>query len=336
MKKLALFISVLIVVALLGFITYKFGVIFLLRLVFGVGYALLAVIFGILFAVMIYARSKYSLLGLIALLSSFYAAYQCIVWSEPLHVLWITVGYLFTLAVSYWWILEPDLTLSERLKSPKSLEKSGNWKAAARKYEKRGNYIEAAECYLKAGMKESAAWCYEKAKEYAKAAEIYEKLAGEQDEDYYWKEAREMWLKAGDELKAVECLEKYAENEPWFWEDVAEGYEKLNKKENAEKAWKRALDYYIKEAQEEGVFWEDVAKIYEKLGDTEKAKDAMLKFAKYCEKEAEEDEAWWKHVAEAYEKLGDTEKAKEARKRYEEYRKRVQSGITTSSPAESG
>ncbi len=303
-------------------IAHYFGLLFLIRLILGLCFLGLAMIFAVMLGILVYAKSfKYASLSAIGLISSAYAVYQCYTWRNPIQVLYIIIAYVIVLIFGVWWISEPDLSIIERLRSAASLERSGNFRAAARKFEKKGDYAKAAECYLKAGMLESAAWCYEKSKNYAKAAELYERIAKEKGESYYWKEAHEFWKKAGDKVRAAKCLEEYAKEEPWFWEDVAKLYEECGKREESERAWKKALEYYIREAQEEGVFWEDVAKIYERLGEKEKAKEAWVKYAKYCENEAEKDPAWWKHVAEAYEKLGDKQKAEEAKKRYEEYRK---------------
>jgi tetratricopeptide (TPR) repeat protein len=312
-----------IILAIIGGIWHYFGIIFLTRLILGLAYLGLFVIFAIMFGVLLYARSfKYNLLTLIGLITSAYALYQCYTWKEPIHVGYVTVLYILAFIGGVWWITEPDLSFYERIRSASSLEKSGNFRAAARKYEKAENYSKAAENYIKAGMMESAAWCFEKAEEYEKAAELYEKIAEEKGEIYYWKEAHEFWKKVGDLKRAARCLEKYAEDEPWYWEDVAKMWEEIDR-EKAEEMWKKALDYYIREAEEEGVFWEDVARIQEKLGEKEGSKKAWEKFLEYCLKEAEEDESWWKHVAEAYENLGEKEKADEAMKRYEEYRKKI-------------
>jgi len=290
------------IIAIAAAIVYYFGFVFLLRLALGICYALFAILLAVVFGILVYAKSRYALLALIGLIPAAYAAWQCYEWSQPLHVGYITAGYILAAVFGLWWLAEPDMSITERLRSAASLEKAGKFRSAARKYEKKGNYGKAAECYIKAGMLESAAWCYEKAETYDKAAELYEKLAKQKREGYYWKEAYEFWKKAGKKERAAECLEMYAKDEPWYWEDVAK--------------------LYTKEAEEEGVFYEDVAKIYEKLGDHEKARQAMVKYAEYCEKEAEKDAAWWKHVSEAYEKLGMKEKAEEARKKYEEYRSR--------------
>lgn len=126
-------------------------------------------------------------------------------------------------------------------KSAESLERAGKYKQAARKYEKAGNYLKAAEMYIKLGWLESAAWAYEKAGEYAKAAEIYEQLYGKEKDTYYLKEAHEYWKKAGDMERAAKALERYAEEEPWFWEDVAKLYEELGNEEKARKPGKRPL-----------------------------------------------------------------------------------------------
>ncbi len=142
-------------------------------------------------------------------------------------------------------------------------------------------------------------------------------------EGNYRAAARKYEKKAGNVAKAAECLEKYAEQESWFWEDVAKMDEELGDNKKAREAWQKALEYYVNEAQEEGVFWEDVGKIHAKLGDEDKAKEAYQKFLEYCLKEAENDEMWWKHVAETYEILGEKEKAEEAWERYENYRKKI-------------
>ncbi|MDI3497884.1 GlcNAc transferase, partial [Archaeoglobus sp.] len=208
-----------------GAIAYFFSPLFLLRLILFLAYLGVAAISAIMAGVLIYAKSKYTLPSLLSLIASLYALYQCYTWENPMHVAYITAAYILAFAFGLWWISEPDLTLYERLRSAKALENAGRYRAAARKYEKSGNYKSAAECYLKAGMEESAAWCYEKAEEFSKAAEIYEKLAAEKGDSYYWKEAYEFYKKAGEMRRAAECLERYAEDEPWFWEDVAKIYE---------------------------------------------------------------------------------------------------------------
>ncbi len=312
-----------VILAVAVAIAHFFGIWFLIRLVLGLGFLGLTVMFAILLVVLLYARTfKYVPIPALGLISSAYALYQCYTWRHPIHVLYVIIAYAVVLVVGIWWISEPDMSLGERIRSAQSLERSGNYRAAARKYEKKGDYVKAAECYVKAGMLESAAWCYEKAEMFDKAAELYERLAREKGESYYWKEAYEFWKKAGNKLKAGKCLEEYAKEEPWYWEDVAKIYEEIGRKEEAERAWRRALEYYLKEAKEEGVFWEDVAKIYERLGEKEKAREAWFKYAEYCEREAKKDPAWWKHVAEAYEKLGDLKKVEEAKRRYDEYRRR--------------
>ncbi len=314
--------ALLCVLGVVAAIIHFFGLWFLIRLILGLGFLGLAIVFAVIFGILLYARSfKYATLSALGLVTSAYAVYQCYVWRHPMHILYILIAYILVLAFGIWYISEPDLSVVERLKSAASLERAGNYRAAARKFEKKGDYLRAAECYLKAGMLESAAWCYERAEKYEKAAELYERLAREKGESYYWKEAYEFWKKAGDRVRAAKCLEEYAKEEQWYWEDVAKLYEEAGREDDARRAWERALEYYLKEAKEEGVFWEDVAKIYERLGLKEKAKEAWRRYAEYCEREAEKDPAWWKHVAEAYEMLGEKEKAEEARKRYEEYRR---------------
>jgi len=81
------FIGTIIVIA--AAIVHYFGFMFLVRLVLGLGFAALAVLFAILAGVLVYAQSfKYALLSLIGLATSAYAAYQCYVWQEQL--MWVT------------------------------------------------------------------------------------------------------------------------------------------------------------------------------------------------------------------------------------------------------
>ncbi len=322
MERITIYVIALIlgILVVCGAIVYNFGWLLLIKIILGFAFLVATILFAVLFGITLYARSKYSILALIGFLTSLYALYQCYTWSNPIHIVYIIVAYILAIVFGVWYISEPDLGLVERLRSTKTLESSGNFRAAARKYEKKGEHFKAADCYIKAGMLESAAWCYEKAGAYSRSAEIYERLAREKGESYYWKEAYEFYKKAGNLKKACECLEMYAKDEPWYWEDVAKLWEEVGDEDRAREAWMKALDYYLKEAEEEGVFWEDVAKIYERLGD-ERAKEAWMRYAEYCEREAEKDPAWWKHVAEAYEKLGMRDKAEDAKRKYEEYKK---------------
>jgi len=136
---------VVLILAIAVAISYYFGILFLIRLVLGLGFLSLAILFAIMFGVLVYAKSRYSLLTLVALLTSCYAAYQCYVWSNPLHVAYVIALYIIAAIFSLWWISEPDLSFSERLRSAKSLENSKNYRAAARKYEKQNNDLKAAE-----------------------------------------------------------------------------------------------------------------------------------------------------------------------------------------------
>ncbi len=315
--KLAVASATAVTACVLVFIAYWFGVAFLVRLILGLGFGLFAIAMLALTGILIYAKSKYSVLSLIYTIPAILAVYWCYRW-HPLYVAGVIAFYAVTFALGVWWISEPDMSLAERLRSASSLEKSGNYRAAARKYEKAGNYEKAAECYLKAGLKESAAWCYERAENYVRAAELYEQIAREKKESYYWKEASEFYKKAGRKKDSARCLAEYAKEEPWYWEDVAKLYEEAGDVEKTKESWKKSLEYYRKEAEEEGVFWEDVARIEEKLGMN--AEESWRKYLEYCINEAKKDCMWWKHVAEAYEKLGEKEKAEEARKRYEECR----------------
>ena len=234
------------------------------------------------FAFCLYAKSwKPSVgFGMFALLNAV-ALYYTYRWKH-LEIVGGIVGLMILLFLfGVWYISEPDIGLVDRFKSPEKLVKEGKLKEAARKYEKRGDYLNAAKLYEKIGWLESAAWAYEKAGDYVKVAEIYERLYEKENDVYYLKESYEFWKKAGNLKKAVKVLEKYAEEEPWFWEDVAKHYEELKDEENAIKAWKKALEYYLKEAEEEGVFWEDVGNIYKRLGDLEKAKEAWERYEEY-------------------------------------------------------
>lgn len=255
-----------------------------------------------------------------------YATYLCLTWQKLEIVGCILVLFALGFVGFVWYVSEPDLGIIDRFKSAERLEREGKYVAAARKYEKKGNHRKAAEIYEMLGWFESAACAYEKAGDYRKAAEIYEMLYEEKRDAYYLKEAHELWKKAGNMEKAAGCLERYAEEEPLFWEDVAKMYEALGNHDKSRSAWQKALEYYLSEAQKEGVFWEDVGKIYEKLGDKDKARESYQKFLDYCLKEAEEDKMWWKHVAETYEILGEKEKAEEAWIRYEEYRRAIENG----------
>lgn len=313
-----------LILAVVAGIIYKWGFWMLVRVVLSLGFLGLTLMLGFFLALTLYAESwRYALYLVAPTALSAYATYLSVTWQKLSIVGWIIVLFILGLIFGIWYISEPDLGLLDRFKSPETLEREGNYKAAARKYEKKGNYLKAAEMYEKLGWMESAAWAYEKAEKYEKAAGIYEQLYEKEKDTYYLKEAHEYWKKAGNMDRAAKALERYAQEEPWFWEDVAKLYERLGNGEKAKEAWKKALEYYISEAREEGVFWEDVGNIYKKLGEEGKAREAYQRFLEYCLREAEEDGMWWKHVAETYELLGEKEKAQEAWKKYEEYRKRI-------------
>ncbi|NJE26856.1 tetratricopeptide repeat protein [Thermococcus sp. MV5] len=313
-----------LIIAIVAGIVYKWGFWMLVRIVLGLGFLSLTLMLGFFLALTLYAESwKYAGLLIIPTGISAYATYLTFTWQKLKIIGGIIVLFILGLAFGIWYISEPDLSLVDRFRSAENLEKAGKYKAAARKYEKKGNYLKAAQMYEKLGWMESAAWAYEKAEKYEKAAEIYEQLYEKEKDTYYLKEAHEYWKKAGNMERAAKALEKYAEEEPWFWEDVAKLYEELNNEEKAREAWEKALEYYKDEAQEESVFWEDVGNIAKKLGNEKLAKEAYQKFLEYCLKEVEEDPMWWKHVAEAYEYLDEKEKAEEARQKYEEYRKKI-------------
>ena len=316
----AIVVFFITLLAFAGAIVYFYNITTLLKLIFGLIFVGTLLMSGMFSAITAYAKSyRFFMASLIVFLLSAYGLYSIYAWN-PSGIVFVMTIFVLAFVIFIWYISEPDLSIAERFSSPESLMNKGNFRAAGRKFEKRKDYVRAAESYIKAEMLESAAWTYEKAEKYREAAEIYEMLAERQNDIYYWKEAYEFYKKAGDMRKAAECLENYAKDEPWFWEDVAEIYEQIEDEKKMKEALKKALEYYRKEAEEEGVFWEDVAKLYEKLGEDELAKGAWVNFARYCESEAEEDPAWYRHVAEAYEKLGLDERAKEAKKKYKEYR----------------
>lgn len=277
----------------------------------------------------LYAENvKFTVLSLVPAVILGYTTYLTFVWEQTMVILGVFILLVLAVLFGIWWISEPNLSFSERMRSAGSLKDKGNYRAAARKYEKSEDYENAAECYEEIGQSESAAWAYEKAENYEKAAMSYENV--EDEDPYHWKEAYENWKKADNKFKAAEALERYAEEEPWYWEDVAELWEEVEKEDvdstqRAEEAWKKMINYYEDESEEEGVFWEDVAKGYEKIGEEESAEKAWTKFAGYCEEQAEKDGSWWKHVAEAYEELGNEEKVKEAEENYEEFEESIES-----------
>ncbi|ASJ07968.1 GlcNAc transferase [Thermococcus siculi] len=317
------------VIAIAAGIVWYGGWKLLLQVILALGFLGVTIMLLFFTGLTFYAESwKYGTILAVFTAISGYGLYLSATWNrvgwEYLYpVFGIIVFFVAVVAFGIWYISEPDLSLTDRFRSAEKLEKMGKYKAAARKYEKAGNYLKAAEMYEKLGWMESAAWAYEKAEKYDRAAEIYEQLYEKEKDTYYLKEAHEYWKKAGNMDRAAKALEKYAEEEPWFWEDVAKLYEELGNQEKAREAWERALEYYKKEAQEEGVFWEDVGNIARKLGMEDLAREAYEKFLEYCMKEAEEDPMWWKHVAEAYDYLGEKEKAEEARTKYEEYRQKI-------------
>ncbi len=326
MDKLKAYILgfLLVILGIAAGITWYGGWRLLLQVILVLGFLGFTLILLFFTGLTLYAESwKYGVTLSVLTAISGYATYLSWVWRDLKIIVGIILFFIALLAFGIWYISEPDLSMGDRFKSAGSLEKAGKYKAAARKYEKGNNYQKAAEMYLKLGWMESAAWAYEKAEEYEKAAEIYEGLYEKEKDTYYLKEAHEYWKKAGNMERAAKALERYAEEEPWFWEDVAKLYEELGNEEKAREAWEKALEYYKGEAEEEGVFYEDVGNIAKKLGMEELAREAYGKFLEYCLKEAEEDPMWWKHVAEAYEYLGEKEKAEKARKKYGEYRQSI-------------
>ncbi|NJE11347.1 lipopolysaccharide assembly protein LapB [Thermococcus sp. MAR1] len=312
------------ILAIAAGIVWYGGWTMLLRVILTLGFLGVTLMLLFFTGLTLYAESwKYGIILAVFTAISGYGLYLSATWRSLNVVAGIIVFFIAIVAFGIWYISEPDLSLADRFRSAEKLEKMGKYKAAARKYEKAGNYLKAAEMYEKLGWMESAAWAYEKAEKYEKAAEIYEQLYEKEKDTYYLKEAHEYWKKAGNMDRAAKALERYAEEEPWFWEDVAKLYEELGNEEKAREAWEKALEYYQKEAQEEGVFYEDVGNIARKLGKEGLAREAYQKFLEYCLKEAEQDPMWWKHVAEAYDYLGEKDKAEEARKKYEEYRAKI-------------
>ncbi len=315
---------ILAVLALAIWIVVEWGPLMLLRVVLSVVFVGFTGVLLFFTALTLYASSwKYffPIAGLSAV--SGFGAYLSIRWLHPWWILGVILFFIAVFGFGIWYMSEPDISLGDRFRSALRLEEMGHYRAAARKYEKAGSYEKAAEMYIKLGWLESAAWAYEKAGSYEKAAEIYERLYENEKDTYYLKEAHEYWKKAGNMERAAMALEKYAEEEPWFWEDVAKLYEDIGDLEKAKASWEKALEYYLEEAKDEGVFWEDVGNIARRLGKEDLARESYEKFLSYCLVEAEKDPMWWKHVAEAYEYLGDHEKAEEARGRYEEYRRRI-------------
>jgi len=321
--KTYLTVFLLGILLLSAFIVFEWGLSKLFQVVLFLVFLVLSLMFAFFLFLTLYARSyRYSILLVLFLLISLSGLYFSYVWRVGYALL--SLGFFMALTLfSFWYLGEPDLTLTDRFRSPEKLERMGRYRQAARKYEKAENYEKAAELYLKLGWFESAAWAYEKAGKYNKAAELYEMLYNKERDTYYLREAYDYWKKAGNLERAAKALEKYAEEEPWFWEDVAKLYEEIGIIERAKMAWKKALNFYLEEAKEEGVFWEDVGNIAGKLGMKELARDSYRKFLEYCLKEVKKDPMWWKHVAEAYEYLGEKDKAEEARRKYLEYRQRI-------------
>jgi len=312
-------LATILVAALL--IVHIYGLETFVRIILGIGFLGLTLFFGFFLAIAVYAESwRPAAYLLIPVVLSAYSTSLCVTWHKLELIGGIIALFVLGLVGFVWYVSEPVLGLVDRFKSAESLEREGKYEAAARKFEKRGDFKNAAEMYLKLGWFESAAWAYGKAGDFGKSAELYEKLYEQEGDSYYLKEAREFWRKKGDVKRVARCFEKYAEEEPWFWEDVAEMYEELNNQEKARESWKRALEYYLGEAKEEGVFWDDVGKIYEKLGKHKASREAYNRFLEYCLNEAERDSMWWKHVAETYEVLGEHEKAEKAWDIYERYR----------------
>lgn len=287
MDKLKAYIVGIIAVILpvAALIAWKFGFWMFIRLILSLGFLGITLMLGFFLASTIYAKSwKYTLYLLVLTILSAYTTYLCITWQKLKIIGGIIALFVLGLFFGVWYISEPDLGLIDRFKSAERLEREGNYKAAARKYEKNGDYKKAAEMYEKLGWMESAAWAYEKAEEYGRAAEMYERLYEKEKDVYYLKVALELWKKDGNMVKATECLEKYAQEEPWFWEDVGKIYLRLGDVTKARKAYRRFLDYCLKEAEKDEIWWKHIAEVYEILEEKEKAKEAMEKYRSCREK----------------------------------------------------
>ncbi|MBC7090506.1 MAG: GlcNAc transferase [Nitrososphaeria archaeon] len=326
MSKLKLYLpsSFVIFLLLVGLIIWQFGFRILFQLILSITFIGLTAMLGLFFIVAVIAKHwKISLLLILPLILSIYSTYLCLEWKNLEFVSGTIIVFVVSILFVGWYLSEPNIRLIDRFKSAEKLEKEGKYLAAAKKYEKEKDFKNAARMYEIKGLLENAAWSYEKAMLYEKVAEIYEQLYKKENDTYYLREAYDFWRKAGDIIKAVKCLEKFANEEPWFWEDVAKIYEEINDKEKAKSAWLNALKYYLNEVQKEGVFWEDIAKIYEKLDNKDEAINAYKKFLDYCLQLVEEDGMWWKHIAETYEILGYKDYAKKAWQMYITYKDSV-------------
>lgn len=230
-----------------------------------------------------------------------YTLYAVYMWNVQV-VLWMSFFFVGMGVLFIWYIMEPNLTILERFLSPEALIKKGKKEKAAFKYQKEKKYKKAAELYEEMGLFESAVWAYEEAKIWDKVATIAEEIGKkDKDNDYYIRKAREIYRdKLSNYIKAAELTEIIAKDEGWYWREAAELYEKAGNPDKAKECIEKSLEYYKKEAEEDGVFYDDVAKEYEKLGNLEYAKEAYLNYVEYCKKQAEDDKGWLRHVAEGY------------------------------------
>jgi tetratricopeptide (TPR) repeat protein len=240
------------------------------------------------------------LLGILSLAES----YETITYSSPL-LFWLLLIFFTLLGLRlYLYIEEPDLSITDWLKSPERLLKEGRKEQAAIKLRRGKKWEEAGKIYEELSLLSSAIVCYEEAGKWEDLARIYERLAEEgEHKDYYLRKAREIYEeKLKNPHKAAEVLEKLAEIEEWFWDDVAKMWEKCKNFDKAKEAWERALNVAKRRAiEEDGVFWSDVAEISERLGKPEEAIEGYKKFVEFCLKmEEKEGKGWIRHVAEGY------------------------------------
>ena len=239
-------------------------------------------------------------LGILALVE----AYEAIAYSSP-TLFWILFILFLLLGIRlYLYIEEPDLSITDWFKSPEKLLKEGKKDKAAIKLKRAKRWFEAGKLYEELGWLSSSIVCYEEAERWEEVARLYELLAEkEEHKDYYLRKAKEIYEeKLKNPHKVAEVLEKLAEIEEWFWDDVAKAWEKCRNFDKAREAWEKALNVARRRAvEEDGVFWGDVAEICERLGKTEEAIEAYKKFVEFCmEMEEKEGKGWIRHVAEGY------------------------------------
>ncbi len=298
----------------------------ILKIILFLGYLIATSGFLFVGALAIWAKNfKIGIPLLILGLISGYGIYAVYIWY--VQAIWVITAFFIVIGVLFiWYIAEPNLNIFERFLSPEALIKRGKKEKAAYKYQKMKKYKEAGELYEEMGMLESALWAYEEAEIWEKVAYLAEEVGRkEEDGDYYIRKAREIYKdKLSNYKKAAELTEVIAKDEGWYWREAAELYEKAGNSEKARECIEKSLEYYQKEAEEDGVFYDDVAEDYKKLGNIEKAKDAYMKYIEYCKEQSKDDQGWLRHVAEGYYSLykltGEEEYLKEGDKYLEVYK----------------